>query len=255
MDLHLQGKSAIVTGAASGIGRATALLLAAEGAVVVVGDLSESGKDTVSAIESSGGHAVYVPVDVSDADSVANLVDRAVEAYGGLHCAVNTVGIPQGAAPVHETTVEEFDHVTAINVRGTFLSMKYEIPAMLRSGGGSIVNLTSIAGLTAAAGGATYAASKHAVLGLTRGAALDYAAQGIRINAVAPGTIDTPMLDTFMAKTGNPAMNRTGMVAGHAIGRLGQPDEIARAIVWLLSDASSFVVGAPLIVDGGYTAS
>lgn len=254
MDLNLRGKSAIVTGGASGIGRSTAHMLATEGAHVVVADLSSAGRQTVAEITESGGNACFIPVDVTDPSSVSELVDKTVTMFGSLDCAVNAVGIPQGSAPVHETPVDEFDHVLAVNVRGTFLSMRYEIPAMLNNGGGSIVNLTSIAGLTAAEGTATYAATKHAVLGLTRGAAMDYARHGIRVNAVAPGTIDTPMLDVLKAKSPTVDVSRESLASSQPVGRLGHPDEIASAIVWLLSDASSFVVGAPLIADGGYTA-
>ena len=253
MDLQLNGKRAVVTGAASGIGRATAIALAAEGVHTVLADINDAGQQTATDIADAGGVAHFIQTDTTDAKAVQAMVDAAVTTFGGLDIAVNNVGIPQNEAPVHETTEEHFTKLMTTNVHGTFLCMRAEIPAMLASGGGAIVNLSSICGLTSFAGGATYAATKHAVLGLTRGAALDYATQNIRINCVNPGTIKTPMLETYLGRELNED-DVAAFVGPHPIGRMGRPEEVANAIVWLVSDAASFVLGAPISVDGGFVA-
>ena len=250
------GRVALVTGAASGIGRATALAFAREGAGVVVADIDpKGGEETVRLIQQDEGgshEAVFIAADVSDAAQVEVLIDRAVSTYGRLDFAHNNAGIEGTGDLTHLYPEQMWRRVLEVNVLGVWLCMKYEIPQMLRQGGGAIVNTASVAGLVASvAAGSAYSASKHAVVGLTKTAALEYAQRGIRINAVCPGVIQTPMVERLIAKKPG-AKERFATV--EPVGRLGTPEEIAAAVVWLCSDAASFVTGLPMAVDGGLVA-
>jgi NAD(P)-dependent dehydrogenase (short-subunit alcohol dehydrogenase family) len=246
------GKVAFVTGAANGIGRATALAFAREGANVVVADVSEEGnQETSRMIEELGGRALAVRCDVSRAEDVKAALDKALDVFGRLDFAFNNAGVEQPITATSEITEEEWNRIIRINLTGVFLGMKYEIPLMLKQGGGAIVNTASGAGVKGFAGQAAYAAAKHGVVGLTKSAALDYAAQNIRINAVCPGIIATPMMDRF---TGGTHEGEQRVITQEPIGRMGKPEEIAATVVWLCSDAAAFVVGHAMVVDGGQTA-
>lgn len=250
--MDFEGKIALVTGGASGIGRAAALLFAAQGAKVVIGDLLEGeGAGAVRAIRENGGDAVFVRTDISDSRQVEALVGKALDTYGRLDCAFNNAGIEQSLAPLAEIADGEWDRIIRVNLRGTFLCLKYEIRAMRAQGRGAIVNASSVAGLVGGPLNGAYVASKHGILGLTRAAALEYASAGIRINAVCPGMTRTPMLGMI---TGGDAAVEAMIVALHPIGRAALPEEIARAAVWLCSDEASFITGHALAVDGGFTA-
>jgi NAD(P)-dependent dehydrogenase (short-subunit alcohol dehydrogenase family) len=250
--MSLQGKVALVTGGTSGIGRETAIQLAQAGAkVVVAGRRTEEGNAVVEEIVSAGGEAHFVKTDVTQEDQVQCLVDETVQRYGRLDIAFNNAGIEQTGL-VTEFTEVEYRKVFDINVLGVFLSQKYEIPAMLKSGGGSIINTSSILGHIAMPGAAIYNASKHAVEGITKTTALELAGQGIRVNAVAPGAIATDMIDRFAGDKNSE--NRRQLAAQHPMGRLGQAKEIAAAVLYLASDAASFTTGISLPVDGGYLA-
>jgi NAD(P)-dependent dehydrogenase (short-subunit alcohol dehydrogenase family) len=247
------GKVALVTGAGSGIGRAAALEFAREGARVVVSDVNEAGgAETVEMISAAGGTATFVKADVSQAAEVEALVKAAVDTYGRLDAAVNNAGIGGEANMTADYSLEGWHKVIDINLHGVFYGMKYEIPALLASGGGAIVNVSSILGLVGWSNAPAYVTAKHGVVGLTRAAAAEYAQQGIRINAVNPGFIETALL----AGAGiTPGSDLHAFIAGrHLMNRLGQAEEVAAAIVWLCSDAASFVTGVPMPVDGGYTA-
>lgn len=247
-----QGKVAFVTGAGSGIGRAAALAFAREGASVVVADVSEkNNQETARMIEEKGRRALAVRCDVTRVEDVKAAVDRIAEAFGRLDFAFNNAGIePRKPAPTADYDLDEWERIIAVDLRGVFLSMKYEIPLMLKSGGGAIVNTSSGAGVIGIKGSAAYTAAKHGVIGLTRAAALDYAARNIRVNAVCPGYIDTPMMDRF---TGGTAEGRAKVISEEPIGRMGRAEEIADAVVWLCSDSAGFVVGAAMVIDGGQT--
>lgn len=252
MNGKLSRKVALVTGAASGIGRQSALAFAREGAVVAVVDLSEeAGKETVALIEKEGGKARFFRCDVSKAAEVEGLVKDVVGAFGRLDCAHNNAGIEGKMAPTADCTEENWDRTIAINLKGVWLCMKYEIPEMLKQGGGAIVNTASVAGLVGFSGLPAYNASKGGVVQLTRGAALEYAKQGIRVNAVCPGVIKTPMVDRV---TGGTPEGEAAFAAGEPVGRLGRPEEVAKAVVWLCTDDASFVTGIPMPVDGGWVA-
>lgn len=241
---------AIVTGAGSGIGRAIALGLAAEGARVVVSDLDEAGgAETVAAIGKAGGTATFVRADVSKPADCEALVGAAVDAFGALHVAVNNAGIGGSSAPVGEYPVDGWDRVIAINLSGVFYGMRFQIPAMLDAGGGSIVNIASILGQVGFPKSSAYVAAKHGVVGLTRSAGIEYASRGVRVNAVGPAFINTPLIEENMTPEA-----RAGLVAKHPIGRLGEPEEVAELVVWLSSDRASFVTGSYYAVDGGYLA-
>ena len=247
------GKVALVTGSGSGIGRATALAFAREGAKVVVSDVTvEGGEETVRLVKQAGGDAIFVKADVSNPADVEALVNKAVQTYGRLDCAHNNAGVPGPNKAIPDITQESWDRVIAINLTGVWLCMKFEIAQMLKNGGGAIVNTSSDAGLIGLRRGGAYVASKHGVIGLTKTAALEYAKSGIRVNAVCPGPIDTPMLRGPGGEPSSRFIDR--MVAAQPGGRLGQPGEIAEAAVWLCSDAASFVTGHALPVDGGYMA-
>lgn len=252
----LSGKAALITGAGAGIGRATALKFAAEGAKVMISDIhSKGGEETAAMIHEAGGHAVFQYADVARQEDVRALVAGAVDEFGSLDCAVNNAGIEGMIAPLSEQTEANFDAIMGVNLKGTFLCLQAEIIHMLKSGGGSIVNLSSVAGLIGFPGLSPYVASKHAVAGLTRNAALEYAKQGIRVNAVCPGGIATRMLDSLAEQaTGGAETTREMMDPLHPMGRIGTPEEVANLIVWLCSSNASFVTGAIIPVDGGYIA-
>ena len=248
----LTGKVALVTGGGSGIGRASALTFAREGAKVVVADVAvEGGEETVRLIQQHGGEAIFVKTDVARAAEVEALVARAVQTYGRLDCAHNNAGIEGAAATVVDYAEDAWERVIAINLKGVWLCMKYEIPQLLKQGGGALVNTASTAGLVGYRGGSAYVASKHGVVGLTKTAALEYAKAGVRVNAVCPGAIDTPMMGRL---TGHRPQRAERMAAAEPVGRMGRPEEIAEAVVWLCSEAASFVTGHAMAVDGGLTA-
>ena len=245
---------ALVTGGASGIGRACARLFAKEGASVVVSDVAlEGGQETVRLIEEDGGQASFVEADVSKAAEVEALVGRALEAYSRLDYAFNNAGIEgRMATNTADYPEEDWDRVIAVNLKGVWLCMKHEITQMLRQGGGSIVNNSSVEGLVGLPGTSAYAASKHGVVGLTKTAALEYARSGIRVNAVCPGLIRTPMVERY---TGGDAETEARFAAiFEPVGRMGTSEEVAEAVVWLCSEAASFVTGHAMAVDGGYVA-
>src|SRR3989449_7041381 len=248
----VDGKIALVTGGGSGIGQATALVFAREGAKVVVADVVvEGGEETVRMIKADGGESLFVKADVSKSPDVEAMVRQAVGTYGRLDCAFNNAGIGGKFALTADDTEDNWDRVISINLTGVWLCMKYEIPQMLKQGGGAIVNTASDAGLLGVPQMPAYVASKHGVVGLTKTAALEYAKSGIRVNAVCPGVIKTPMVERI---TGQRAGRAERMAAVEPVGRMGKPEEIAEAVVWLCSDAASFVTGLPMPVDGGIIA-
>ena len=246
------GKAVLVTGGGSGIGRATAIAFAREGARVVIGNRNaEKGEETVGLIRDAGGTASFLRTDVTQAEEVEALIKHTVQSLGSLDVAFNNAGIEGDVQPLTDQTEENFNAVMDINVKGLWLSMKYQIQQMLKQGGGAIVNNSSIAGVVGFPGLSIYVASKHAVIGLTKTAAVEYASQNIRINAVNPGAIQTEMINRLIEKAELP---RDDIVGLHPIGRVGRDDEIAEAVLWLSSDRASFVVGHSLMVDGGFTA-
>jgi NAD(P)-dependent dehydrogenase (short-subunit alcohol dehydrogenase family) len=245
------GKVAFVTGAANGIGRATALAFAREGADVVAADISEAGnRETARMIEELGRRAHAVPCDVTRSGDVEAALDGAIEAFGRLDFAFNNAGVEQPIAPAADLTEQEWDRIADINLRGVFLCMKHEIPLMLKQGAGTIVNTSSGAGVKGIAGQAAYCAAKFGVIGLTKAAALDYAKANIRVNAVCPGIIGTPMMDRF---SGGTPEARERVIAQEPVGRMGKPEEVAAAVVWLCSNAAAFVIGHAMVIDGGQT--
>ena len=249
------GKVAFVTGAASGIGRAAALAFAREGASVVVADVSEQdNQETARMIEAAGGQALAIRCDVTRTADVKAALDTTIETFGRLDAAFNNAGVEQAKKATADLTEEEWDRIVAIDLRGVFLCLKYEIALMLTQGGGAIVNTSSGAGVKGFKDQAAYVAAKHGVVGLTKSAALDYASENIRINVVCPGIIDTPMMDRFGGGTPEGKERElAGAAAAEPIGRAGKPEEIAAAVLWLCSDAASFVTGAAMVVDGGQT--
>ena len=254
MSKLLEGKSALVTGAGSGIGRATALAMAREGAWVACADLSlESAKQTLKRMEAAGGQGVAIQVDVTDEASVQAMVAATVDAFGGLDIAFNNAGIaPHQAGPsglkLADVSLEQFNAVMAVNLTGVFLCLKHEVQEMRRRGARAIVNTASVAGLVGLRGGNAYPASKHAVVGLTKTAAADHAEEHIRVNAICPGYIETPMTVESRERHGNRIIARTPM------SRFGEPEEIAETVVFLCSDRAAFVTGSAWTADGGYSA-
>lgn len=249
MSRDLENKVALITGGTTGIGRDTAVLFAKQGAKVVFSGRREvEGKETLDLIRAVGGDGLFVRSDASKSGDVESLVQKTVQKFGRLDVAFNNAGIEGRWAPLAEQTEEEWDQVHAINLKGVWLSLKYEILQMIKQGGkGAIVNMSSVAGLIGAAGAGVYVASKHGVLGLTKSAATEYATHGIRVNAVCPAVIETPMANRIF---GEPEVSKK-MVSLHPLGRFGTPSEVAEAVLWLCSDKSSFTTGQYLGVDGG----
>jgi NAD(P)-dependent dehydrogenase (short-subunit alcohol dehydrogenase family) len=249
----MQGKVAVVTGASTGIGRAVAVALAKEGVNVVVADVdADRGEKVVVDLEAWGAEAMFVETDVADAAAAERLVARTLERFGRLDYAVNNAGIEGTQAPTHECDLDNWHRTIAIDLTGVFLCMRAELPPMLEQGAGSIVNMSSVAGLVGFAGIPAYTASKHGIVGLTRSAALEYATQGVRVNAVCPGVIRTEMVDRFTNADPQAAAQMVEQM--EPVGRMGTPEEIADAVVWLCSDRSSFVTGQAVAVDGGLVA-
>ena len=248
----LNSKVTLITGGGSGIGRASALAFERAGATVVVADYNaEGGERTVRMLKDAGGEAMFYPADVSNPEDIEALVNKIVETYGRLDCAFNNAGIEGEFAALSKCTIENWQRVISINLNGVFYCMKYEIAQMLRQGGGSIVNTSSVAGLVGAARAGAYSAAKHGVVGLTKTAALEYARKNIRVNAVCPGFVRTPMADRLIDRG---TLGEKSMIASEPINRMGRPEEIAEAVVWLCSDAASFVTGVSMPVDGGLVA-
>ena len=247
---NFKGKIALVTGGSRGIGRATALLFARYGARVVIGDIDPAGVATVDMIKQERGEALFVRTDVREASEVKNLVATAVKTYGGLHCAFNNAGVLPTAALLADVEEAAFDQVVAVDLKGAFLSMKYEIEYMLGAGGGAIVNNASIAGMIADPGISAYVAAKHGVIGLSKAAGMEYASRGIRINALAPGLVETAMTKPWFD---DPNI-RSHFITNSPIGRVAKPEEMAGMVLFLCSDFASFAVGQTFVIDGGYTA-
>ncbi len=252
MTTGMSEKVVVITGAGAGIGRACALAFAAAGARVAAADITgESVRETVALIEEHGGRAMFAEADVSVGGSVRDLIDATVKKFGGLDCAVNNAGIEGQSADTAECSEDNWDRVIAVNLKGVWNCMRYEIPRMLERGGGAIVNMASVAGLVGFSGLPAYCASKGGVIQLTKTAALEYATRGIRVNAICPGVIDTAMVDRLI---GGDAEKNKAFTALEPVERKGRPEEIANTAVWLCSDEASFVTGHPLVADGGFVA-
>lgn len=251
MEKNFTDKVAIVTGGGSGIGQATAILYSLYGASVVVSDLNEKGgADTVSTIKNNGGQAIFIKADVSNPADCEQLVSKTVEKFGRLDVAFNNAGIGGESNPIADTSIEGWNKIISVNLGSVFYCMKYEIAAMLKQGKGAIVNMSSILGSVGFANSAGYVAAKHGVIGVTQNAAIEYSAKGIRVNAVGPGFINTPLL----TNAGMDDSMKKVLAGMHPIGRLGEPGEVAELVVWLSSDKASFVTGSYYPIDGGYLA-
>ena len=251
METDLLSKTAIVTGAASGIGEAAALLYAAHGAKVVVSDINEKkGNEVVEKIKKNSGEAIFIKTDVSDAEQCKTLVDKTVQAFGSVDICFNNAGISGESNPVADMSIEGWNKMIATNLSSVFYCMKYQVAQMLKQGKGAIVNNSSILGSAGFANAAGYVAAKHGLIGLTQTAAIEYSKSGIRINAVGPGFINTPLL----TEAGIDDEAKKGLILLHPIGRLGEPNEVAELVIWLSSDKASFVTGSYYPVDGGYLA-
>jgi NAD(P)-dependent dehydrogenase (short-subunit alcohol dehydrogenase family) len=248
--LDFTGKVVLVTGGATGIGRATSLAFARQGATVVIGDVDDQAAETVELIEQAGGTGLFVRTDVTVAADVERLVQTAVDTYGGLHVAFNNAGILPPTGPLVEQNEADWDRTIAVDLKGVFLALKYEIAHMVDNGGGAIINTASVAGIIADPGMAPYVAAKHGVVGLSKAAALDYAKAGIRVNALAPGLVATGMTKGWLD---DPDM-RDVVIAGSQVGRPAEPKEIAGMVLYLASDLASFATGGVYVVDGGQTA-
>ncbi len=248
--LDYTGKSVLITGAATGIGRATALAFARQGASVAIGDVDARAEDAVREIVQAGGQAFYQRTDVRQAADVAALVDATVARFGGLNCAFNNAGILPPTLPLAEMADDTFDDILAVDLLGVFLCMKYQIRQMLKAGGGAIVNTASIAGLVADPGMAPYVAAKHGVIGLSKAGALDYARHNIRINAIAPGFVQSPMTQRWID---DPEFMKV-LMANSPVGRYAKPEEISGIVLFLCSDLASFATGQTFIIDGAQTA-
>lgn len=247
----LQDSTAVVSGASSGIGRTTATRLASEGANVVAADVdTDGGEETVAQIEDEGGEATFVETDVTDQADLEAMVQTAVDTYGGLDIAFNNAGIEGEYLPSHSQTIENWQDVINVNLSGVFMGMREEIPVMLEDGGGAIVNTASVAAIDGFPMLAPYVASKHGVVGLTKTAAVEFGGDGLRVNAICPGVIDTPMIERTEEVTSE-ALEQT--IQATPMGRLGDPEEIAGAVAWLCSDDASFITGEQLVIDGGFT--
>jgi NAD(P)-dependent dehydrogenase (short-subunit alcohol dehydrogenase family) len=248
----MRGKVAVVTGAASGIGRATAELFAVHGAAIVAADIDKEGaQETLQKVKKTGGKGIALEVDIANEDHIRSMVEETIENFGRLDFACNNAGIEGEQAMTAECTHENWNKVTDINLQGTWLCMKYELPELLKVEDGAIVNVSSIAGVLGFPGIPAYVSSKHGINGLTKTAALEYADKGIRVNSVCPGAIETPMIDRFV---GEKSEERNELKAQHPMGRFGYPEEVAEAIVWLCSEKACFITGQILGVDGGFTA-
>jgi NAD(P)-dependent dehydrogenase (short-subunit alcohol dehydrogenase family) len=252
MEKIFENKIAIITGGSFGIGRAAAIAFAKGGAKAVVADwMEDKEQETLKQIKALGGDAFFVKCDVSNSNDVKAMVEKTIATYGRLDYAFNNAGVEGASAITHECTEENWERTIAVNLKGVWLCMKYELAQMLKQGKGAIVNNASIAGLVGFQGIPAYVASKHGVIGLTQNAALEYAKLGIRVNAVCPGVIRTPMIDRFTGKKKEVEKQFENM---EPVGRMGQPEEVAEAVIWLCSDASSFVTGDAIPIDGGWTA-
>lgn len=252
MYLNLGQKVVTITGGASGIGAATAMAFAYEGASVVVADVNiERGEELVSRLQTRSENCIYIPCDVTLESDIKNMIAKTIQRFGRLDCAFNNAGIESETSTTTECTNENWEKTINTNLRSVWWCMKYQIPEMLKNGGGSIVNCASIAGLVGFEGIPAYTASKHGIIGLTQTAALEYAKQNIRVNAICPGVIHTSMIDRFV---NGDEHKMTELASGEPMGRMGKPEEIASAVLWLCSNASSFVTGHPLVADGGWVA-
>jgi NAD(P)-dependent dehydrogenase (short-subunit alcohol dehydrogenase family) len=245
--LQFTDKVVLITGGATGMGRAGALAFARQGATVVVGDVDERAAETIQLIEAEGGRGLFIETDVSNAESVRNLVDQTTATFGRLDAAWNNAGVLPATKPLHEMSEAEWEHVVSVDLKGVFFSLKYEIAYMVENGGGSIINTASVAGVIGDPGMAPYVAAKHGVVGLTRAAAVDYGKSG---NAIAPGLVATPMTERWLA---DPAM-RDIMFAGSQMGRAASPEELTGIVLFLASDLASFATGGVFTIDGGQTA-